>query len=276
MHDYTGKTVFVAGGTTGINFAIAEGFAKAGARVFVVSRKDDNVRGAVEKLAAIAPQAAGTTADVRDLAAVEAAFAACMDKFGEIDVLISGAAGNFPIYANALTSNGFKAVVDIDLIGTFHVMRAAFPHLKKPGAVAISISAPQAVLAMEAQIHVCAAKAGVDMVTRVLAMEWGGHGVRVISVIPGPIDTEIWEKEDEPVAYDGPKHPPEIVTRAIFEVIEKRRREVMAPRRSLPLMTARFLRLVLPSLLRLGMRRMDPVPPELIRRARQRARDAAR
>ena len=188
MHDYTGKTVFVAGGTSGINLAIAEGFAKAGARVFVVSRKDDNVRAAVEKLAAIGPQADGASADVRDLAAVEAAFAACVEKFGGIDVLISGAAGNFPIYANALSSNGFKAVVDIDLVGTFHVMRAAFPHLNKPGAVAISISAPQAVLAMEAQIHVCAAKAGVDMVTRVLAMEWGGHGVRVISVIPGPIE----------------------------------------------------------------------------------------
>ena len=186
--DYTGKTVFVAGGTSGINLAIAEGFAKAGARVFVISRKDDNVRAAVEKLAAIASQAAGTTADVRDLAAVKEAFAACADKFGEIDVLISGAAGNFPIYANALSSNGFKAVMDIDLLGTFHVMRAAFAHLKKPGAVAINISAPQAVLAMEAQIHVCAAKAGVDMVTRVLALEWGGHGVRVLSVMPGPIE----------------------------------------------------------------------------------------
>jgi NAD(P)-dependent dehydrogenase (short-subunit alcohol dehydrogenase family) len=188
MHDYTGKTVFVAGGTTGINFAIAEGFAWAGARLFVASRKDGNVRAAVEKLSAIGQPAAGATADVRDLAAVEAAFAACAEKFGEIDVLISGAAGNFPIYANALSSNGFKAVVDIDLLGTFHVMRAAFPHLKKPGAVAISISAPQAVLAMEAQIHVCAAKAGVDMVTRVLAMEWGRHGVRVLSVMPGPIE----------------------------------------------------------------------------------------
>ena len=191
MLDYSGKTVFVAGGTTGINFAIAEGFAKAGARLFVVSRKDDNVRTAVEKLAALGPQAAGVAADVRDHDAVEAAFADCVGKFGAIDVLVSGAAGNFPIYANALSPNGFKAVVDIDLLGTFQVMRAGFPHLRKPGAVAINISAPQAVLAMEAQIHVCAAKAGVDMVTRVLAMEWGRHGVRVMSVMPGPIaDTE--------------------------------------------------------------------------------------
>ena len=107
--------------------------------------------------------------------------------FGEIDILISGAAGNFPAYANAISSNGFKAVLDIDLLGTFHVLKTGFNHLTKPGGVVINISAPQAELPMEAQVHVCAAKAGVDMVTRVLAMEWGEHGIRVLSVIPGPI-----------------------------------------------------------------------------------------
>ncbi|MEM6665098.1 MAG: SDR family oxidoreductase [Pseudomonadota bacterium] len=190
MSDYTGKTVFVAGGTTGINFAIATGFIAAGAKVFVISRKQENVDAAVSALSEKG-QAAGATADVRDMAAVEAAFAACVETFGSIDVLISGAAGNFPAFANALSSNGFKAVVDIDLVGTFHVMRAGFPHLSKPGGVVINISAPQAFVPMEAQVHVCAAKAGVDMVTRCLAMEWGEHGVRVLSVVPGPIkDTE--------------------------------------------------------------------------------------
>ncbi len=113
MHDYTGKTVFVAGGTSGINFAIAEGFGKAGARVFVDSRKDDNVRAAVEKLAAIAPEAAGTTADVRDLAAVEAAFATCVEKFGEIDVLISGAALAVAVQIAWRLSNVETPVVEI-------------------------------------------------------------------------------------------------------------------------------------------------------------------
>ena len=114
-------------------------------------------------------------------------FAQAVAQFGPIDVLISGAAGNFPAYANAISSNGFKAVIDIDLLGTFHVMKLGFEYLAKPGGVAINISAPQADLPMEAQVHVCAAKAGVDMVTRVLAMEWGEHGIRVLSVIPGPI-----------------------------------------------------------------------------------------
>ena len=113
------------------------------------------------------------------------------DAFGEIDVLVSGAAGNFPAPANALSPNGFKAVVSIDLLGTFHVLRSAYPYLVKPGASVINISAPQSYQPMEFQVHVCAAKAGVDMVTRVLAMEWGSDGIRVNSIVPGPIaDTE--------------------------------------------------------------------------------------
>jgi NAD(P)-dependent dehydrogenase (short-subunit alcohol dehydrogenase family) len=77
--------------------------------------------------------------------------------------------------------------VDIDLLGTFHVLRAAHPHLRRPGASIINISAPQAVLAMAGQAHVCAAKAGVDMITRTLALEWGVEGIRINSVVPGPI-----------------------------------------------------------------------------------------
>lgn len=111
-----------------------------------------------------------------------------MQAFGPIDVLISGAAGNFPSAAHELSANGFKAVIDIDLLGTFQVLRSAFAHLRKPGASIINISAPQAWVPMALQVHVCAAKAGVDMVTRVLAMEWGTHGVRVNGVAPGPIE----------------------------------------------------------------------------------------
>ena len=87
-----------------------------------------------------------------------------------------------------MSANGFKAVVDIDLLGTFNVLRAAHAHLRKPGAAIINISAPQAFNPSPLQVHVCAAKAGVDMVTRVLAMEWGGDGIRVNSIVPGPIE----------------------------------------------------------------------------------------
>ena len=186
--DYSGKVVFVSGGTSGINLGVAHGFAQAGAAVAVMSRSQEKVDAAVTALKAHGGEAFGVAADVRDYAAVEAALKAAQAALGKFDVLISGAAGNFPAPALGMSANGFKAVVDIDLMGTYHVLRAAFPLLKKPGASVINISAPQGSIPMEFQMHVCAAKAGVDMCTRVAAMEWGAAGVRVNSVSPGPIE----------------------------------------------------------------------------------------
>ncbi|WP_367067081.1 SDR family oxidoreductase [Oryzisolibacter sp. LB2S] len=184
---FAGRHVFVAGGTSGINLGIAQGFARAGAHVTVISRSPDKVRQAAEGLEALGAQALGISADVRDAAAVEAALRQAHERFGDIDVLISGAAGNFIAPARDLSPNGFKTVVDIDLNGTFHVLRLAWPLLRKPGASVINISAPQGTNPMLYQVHACAAKAGIDMMTRVLALEWGEEGVRVNAISPGPI-----------------------------------------------------------------------------------------
>lgn len=183
--DYTGCNVFVAGGTSGINLGIARAFAARGARLGVASRREEKVAAAVEMLG---DGARGYAFDVRDAEATSAGIAAFAAEAGPIDVLVSGAAGNFPAAAKDLSPNGFKAVVDIDLLGTFHVMRAAYPHMRRPGGSLINISAPQASIPMALQLHVCAAKAGVDMVTRCLAIEWGPEGLRVNGVVPGPID----------------------------------------------------------------------------------------
>jgi NAD(P)-dependent dehydrogenase (short-subunit alcohol dehydrogenase family) len=186
--DYTNKTVFIAGGTSGINLGIAQGFAAAGAKLAVLSRSQEKVDAAVALLKESSPNVIGFAADVRQAESLDAALQKTRDTFGELDVLISGAAGNFPAPATAISPKGFRAVVEIDLLGTFHVFKAAFPHMKQPGSAMINISAPQAYVPMEMQMHVCAAKAGVDMITRVAAMEWGPLGIRVNSVSPGPID----------------------------------------------------------------------------------------
>ena len=102
-------------------------------------------------------------------------------------MLISGAAGNFRALAKNISSNGFRAVMEIDVLGTHHAMLGAYPHLKKPGSSIINISAGQSLRPQAGQAHVCAAKAGVDQITRTLALEWGLEGIRVNSVIPGLI-----------------------------------------------------------------------------------------
>ena len=184
---FDGQTVFVAGGTSGINFAIAEAFAKAGAKVAVMSRDQAKVDAAVAALQRHGGKVFGQAADVRNYEAVGAALKAARDALGVFDVLVSGAAGNFPASVLGMSPNGFKAVIDIDLIGMFHVLKAAHPHLKKPGGSIITISAPQAVDARALQAHVCAAKAGADMLMRVLALEWASDGLRINAILPGPI-----------------------------------------------------------------------------------------
>jgi NAD(P)-dependent dehydrogenase (short-subunit alcohol dehydrogenase family) len=186
--NFTGKVAVVVGGTSGINRGIARSFAAHGAQVAVASRRQEKVDETVGELKELGAEAMGFSADVREPAALESGLQAVHDRFGDFDVVVSGAAGNFPALANDLSWNGFKAVIDIDLRGTFHVMKAIFPLLRKPGASVINISAPQAFVPMKAQVHVCAAKAGVDMITRTLAVEWGPSGVRVNSIVPGPID----------------------------------------------------------------------------------------
>jgi NAD(P)-dependent dehydrogenase (short-subunit alcohol dehydrogenase family) len=185
---FAGRHVFVTGGSSGINLRIAEAFGRFGAKVSLLARKQDKLDSAVALLKQQGTGAQGFSADVRDYAAVDTAMTKATEAFGALDVLVCGAAGNFPAPAAAMSSNGFKAVLDIDVLGTFNACRAAFERFRTPGACVINISAPQASVPYALQSHVCAAKAGVDMLTRTLAMEWGGAGIRVNSISPGPID----------------------------------------------------------------------------------------
>ena len=170
---------------------IAEAFARAGAKVAVASRSQEKVDAtvtALKKCGVADADAMGFAADVREPEAIKQGVASVHQAWGNFDVVVSGAAGNFPALAMGMSPNGFRSVIEIDLLGTFHVMQAVHPFLTKPGASIINISAPQAIIPMPAQSHVCAAKAGVDMITRTLALEWGGEGIRINSIIPGPID----------------------------------------------------------------------------------------
>lgn len=199
MSEFGGRNVFVAGASSGINLAIAHAFGAAGARVTVLSRSAEKIEAAAQGLRDAGVEAQGVACDVRDYAGLEAAFAAAHQQYGAIDVVVSGAAGNFLAPALKVSANAFKTVVDIDLLGTYNVFRASYDHLVKPGASLIAITAGQAVHPMSFQIHACAAKAGVNMVTKCLALEWGPAGVRVNAISPGPIaDTEGMKRLADP------------------------------------------------------------------------------
>ena len=186
-----GKVAFVTGGGTGITGGIARSFAEHGARLAIVSRKEDNLIPMKQFIEENGGECLAAPADVRDYDAVENAIAKTVEHYGKIDIVVNGAAGNFLCAADQLSSNGFGTVVDIDTKGTFNVCRAAFAHLKESKGQIINISATLHYLATPMQIHVSAAKAGVDAITRNLSAEWGRYGIRVNGIAPGPIeDTE--------------------------------------------------------------------------------------
>ena len=177
---FAGKVAFVAGGTSGINLGIAARFAELGAKVAILGRNPEKAQAAAAEFDALA-----LTADVRDFAATRAAMERGRNELGAMDIVVSGAAGNFLAPALGMSANAFKAVVDIDLVGTFNVFRGCHDLLATPASL-IAITAGQAVNAMALQVHACAAKAGINQVIRTLALEWGPD-VRVNGISPGPI-----------------------------------------------------------------------------------------
>ena len=186
-----GKVAFVTGGGTGITGGVARAFAEHGAYLAITSRKEENLIAQKQFIEENGGKCFAIAADVRDYDGVQNAIAKTVEHYGHIDIVINGAAGNFLCAADQLSANGFGTVVDIDTKGTFNVCRAAFEELKKSRGQIINISATLHYLATPMQIHVSAAKAGVDAITRNLSVEWGRHGIRVNGIAPGPIeDTE--------------------------------------------------------------------------------------
>ena len=183
-----GRVALVTGGGTGITGGVARALAEAGARVVLVSRRLENLEPAARAINGAGGEAFAFAADVRDFAQVERAVAAAVERFGKLDTVVNGAAGNFLCAADELSPNGFGTVVDIDLKGTFNVCRAAVSELKKEGGAILNISATLHYGGTPYQLHVSAAKAGVDALTRNLAVEWGRYHIRTNAIAPGPIE----------------------------------------------------------------------------------------
>lgn len=186
-----GKVAFVTGGGTGITGGIARAFAEHGAKVAITSRNIENLKAMKQTIEDGGGECHAVAGDVRDFSDVQNAVARTVEHYGQIDIVVNGAAGNFLCAADELSANGFGTVVDIDTKGTFNVCRATFEDLKKSRGQILNISATLHYLATPMQIHVSAAKAGVDAITRNLSVEWGRYGIRVNGIAPGPIeDTE--------------------------------------------------------------------------------------
>ena len=183
-----GRVVFVTGGGTGIGREIARVFGNHGAKVAIASRKREVIEATQAELEGEGIECHIDAFDVRDAAAGRRVIDGVIERFGRLDVVVNNAAGNFPAPITSISPNGFKSVVDIDLLGTYNVSKAAFDAwMGEHGGNIVNISAPFELRGVEMQAHVASAKAGVDSLTRTCAVEWGPHGVRVNAVAPGSI-----------------------------------------------------------------------------------------
>lgn len=183
-----GKLAFITGGGSGIGLGIAQRFAEHGATVILAGRNGERLASAASSIRTAGGAAETVPLDVRDYDALESALEQTCERLGKVDIAVCAAAGNFSAAAKNMSARGFKAVVDIDLLGTYNSCRAVYAHLRKPGAAILNVSANHATRPIGLQAHVCAAKAGLEMLTKTLALEWGPEGIRANCITPGPTD----------------------------------------------------------------------------------------
>ena len=191
---FAGKTVWLTGGGSGLGRSMAAAFAREGANVCVIGRRQEALDETVDLIVREGGKAFGLPCDVRDPARVQEVVATILERTRRLDVLVNNAAGNFIVPSENLSPNGFKSVVDIVLNGTFHCTRYAFEALRDSRGSILNIVATYAWSGEPGALHSACAKAGVLAMTRTLAAEWGPFGIRVNALAPGPIHTEGTDK----------------------------------------------------------------------------------
>jgi 2,4-dienoyl-CoA reductase [(3E)-enoyl-CoA-producing], peroxisomal len=186
-----GQVGLVTGGGTGIGFGIAQLLARLGMHVVLASRKPEHLEPAAARIREAGGMATPIALDVRDTERVRGVFEEVQGRLGRLDLLVNNAAGNFYVPSAEMSPNAWRAVLDIDLSGTFFCSQAAFAIMRgQGGGRIVNVSMTLHYRGWPLMAHATAAKAGIDALTRTLAVEWAPHGVRVNAVAPGPVPTE--------------------------------------------------------------------------------------
>ncbi len=199
----SGQAALVTGGGTGIGRGIALALARHGADLVLASRRLAHLERTAAEIRALGRRALALELDVRDRETTVQGVTRALQEFGRIDLLVNNAAGNFLVRAAELSPRGWKAVVEIVLTGTFNMSQAVYPAMRDAGGGSIiNITTTYVGTGAPLMAHSGAAKAGVLNLTRTLAVEWGGDGIRVNAVAPGLVEgTEGAKRLAESIDY---------------------------------------------------------------------------
>lgn len=273
--NYQNQVVIVTGASSGIGHATALSLAAQGAQVVAVARREEKLRDLVATCRQTSPKSFSIAGDLASRPFAESIVDETEARLGRVDILINNAGISCHKSALSLTAEEAERVMQVNFMAPMWTTLRAIPaFLRAERGTIVNVSSFVAKVCPPREGIYAASKAALNAFTAGLWLDLEGTGIHAGIVNPGPIDTPIWEAgaHEEPAAFTGHKYPPQIVTRAILKVIEKRIREITAPRGNLQLISAHLLRLAAPKVLLQGMTRMEPVDPETLADARRLAR----
>jgi short-subunit dehydrogenase len=275
--EFRERVVVVTGASSGIGRATALAFARAGATVVAVARRESRLRDLVDECRAFVPASTHLAGDLGERAFAERVVDETVARHGRVDVLVNNAAMPLRKVVYRISVEEAETALRTNFLSCLWTTWAAIPAmLRQGGGAIVNVSSFASKVVPTHETIYVATKGALNAFSEGLWNDLHGSGIHVALVHPGPIDTEIWAKGQHRSGYRGRRHPPALVADAILAAVRERRHEVTVPRASPPLVAARWLRLLWPRALRAGVRRMDPVPALEIEAARERARRGLR
>jgi NAD(P)-dependent dehydrogenase (short-subunit alcohol dehydrogenase family) len=268
--DYAERVAIVTGASSGIGRQTALDFAGRGCRIVISARRGELLRETAAACEAAGAQVEAMTGDLAERAFAESMVERALARFGRVDMLVNNAGIPKHKQFYDVTPEDVEDTMGVNFMAPAYLTLACLPAMLRQGeGYVVNISSAAGRMPPPRESVYAASKYALTGFSEGLALDLAGSGIHVGVIHVGPIDTEIWGKTETETAYKGKRYPPSLISNAVFTCIEQRRHEMTVPR---SLTLPYWIKVLLPGLFRWGTARFDPVAPEVIEDAREKAR----